>query len=304
MAEKRGTKDPPADIEIGAHKRATTPAPIEWPELRLNVPLVVDAPTVLPPGRVIPLPPDLPLQRLPSMPLYQIDRELMELVALREELAETTALSMPEIEERAASSSAIDARIAQYMTAARAKTDAIAYTIREMTTRADIESQEAARHAKRSATWKAQATRLKDYVLRFMTGQDPPITRLETPANRLRVQANGGLMPLDVYAPLQVPVAYKRCALRLTYAQTEVLRECAAAIEDKTLEKLLLDATCRAEPDADAIRTALSQSVICPMCNGVLDVINGCDKCGNKGTVPVEIPGARLLDRGKHLRAE
>jgi len=307
--------DPPA-ASTTQPPAAKLPPPIAWPEVARPDAYADPQTHYQSPGTVVLLPPDPPLQPLPSMPLYQIDRELMELIALRDELdaetglleargsAEPPTLAQTEITEHLASIAAVESRIAQYMQAARAKTDAIAYTIREMLTRADIEKQESTRHLKRSNAWNAQAARLKDYVLRFMTQSTPPLTRLETPANRLRVQNNGGVVPLDIYAAREVPDEYRYYEAKCGYSIYAKLVEWADAIGDEDVIKWLKALRVLSLPDDTLLRNALAQSVICPACNGVLDVINGCGKCAGRGTVPAEIPGARLVERGKHLRVE
>jgi hypothetical protein len=302
-----------------AHKPKLPPmpaipdAPIAWPEIPDNASAISgpDPQTRYRPqlasGVVQQLAP------LPAMPLYQIDRELMELIALREEMEDSAGAKIARgalpLDVHAKLTyedecKAVDTRIAQYMTAAREKTDAIAYTIRELLKRSEIAADESARLVKRSASWKAQATRLKDYVLRFMTGATPPITRMETPVNRLRVQGNGGLQPLDVYDASLLPLEYVRWTFSVNGPQLARLREMAMVTEDEELGKILYAGASRPQPDNDAIRAALSQHVVCPACNGVLDVINGCAKCAGRGTVPAEVPGARLLERGKGLRVE
>lgn len=250
-------------------------------------------------------PPGPVLQPLPAMPLFEIDRELTELLALREEIdADASTHGPADADELLLNESrvAIDTRIQQYIAAHLRKVDSIAHVIREFTARADVASAESVRLSKRAASWKSQAQRLKDYVLQFMTRATPPITHVESPTNRLRTQASGGVVALDVYAPADVPAELKRYAVALTQEQLLTLCSWAQAVEDDAMLSLLEHA--RGTPDAEAIRSALAQHVVCPACNGVLDVINGCEKCANKGTVPREVPGARLQERGVHLRVE
>lgn len=254
---------------------------------------------------------------LPPMPLYQIDRELAELLALEETLLQDQAdvgkyrdPFLPgggtayhvKLQETEDALSAISTQIAAYVRAHAAKVDGIAYTIREFNSRAEVETAEAARHSKRASGWKAKATRLKDYVLRFMQSAQPPITRLEVAGNRLRVQANGGVVPLEITDAALVP--RDMCVYTLTcgYEQLQRIQELADILEDPRMRAAVDSA--RVEPDTAAIRAALSRRVICPACNGVLDVVNGCGKCANTGTVAGEVPGARLLERGAHLRVE
>ena len=252
-------------------------------------------------------PPQLPAIPLPAMPLYQIEAELLELLTLEETLRQEHADAEASsdnfaLEITAEARQATAARIAQYVQAEIKKVDGIAYTIRECGKRARIAAEEAGRLRARAAMWDARSDRIKQSALRAMQSFDPPITRLETPLNRLRIQNNGGLAPLDVYAPDSVPMYLRKYTITCTGAQMTRLREWADTVGDAEIARLL--AVAPSEPDNDAMRAALEMRVICPACDGVLDVTKGCERCGNTGTVPAETPGCRMQARGVHLRVE
>lgn len=235
-------------------------------------------------------------RRAISMPLYKILDELMELVALAEE---------PELapDER----EAVANRVAEYISAevVGRKVDGIAFTLRECLRRAEIATAEAKRIAARAQAWENRAERIKASTLRAMRAHN--IRVLESPTNRLRAQKNGGKEPLDVYAPDEVPDDLKRFTVTLTgeqYARLRALVVEAEEVDFGILLEVLRDA--RGEPDTDRIRAELGMREVCPECEGVLDVnvTKGCERCENLGHVPVEVPGARILPRGQHLRCE
>ncbi len=230
-------------------------------------------------------------------PLYNILDELMKLQALAEE---------PDLadEERAA----ISEQIAKYMSAqiVGRKIDGIAATLRECEARAAIAAEESKREAKRAESWLARFQRIKDATLRAM--QAHGIKKLETPSNVLRIQGNGGHAPLEVYAAGQLPGDLRRYQVQLSGSDYVVLFGLVAISEvskDERTRLLKVLEAARWEPDGERIREAMrGPRVECPECKGVLDVTKGCERCGAVGTVAPEVPGARLLERGVHLRVE
>jgi hypothetical protein len=180
------------------------------------------------------------------------------------------------------------------------KVDGIAATLRECEARAAIAAEEAKRLAKRAESWLARFQRIKASTLRAM--QTHGVTKLETPTNRLRIQANGGKEPLDVYAPSELAPELLRGTLDISGSDYAAL--CAFLAQFRAPSELL-PVMPVFNPDNDAIRAALKGRVVCPECKGILDVSAGCKTCENgSGTVPASVPGARLLPRGEHLRVE
>lgn len=227
--------------------------------------------------------------------LYSILDELVELAALADEpdLADDERLAVHE-------------QIAKYVGAeiAGRKVDGIAATIRECKARAAVADEEAKRLAKRAASWLGRVDRIEASTLRAM--QDHGVTKLETPTNRLRIQANGGKEPLDVYAPADVPESLCRFTLRLTGAERRLLAGAVGLVADKGVrdELVRLLFAPAPEPDGEAIRAALKSRTVCPACGGLDVKFNGCERCATAGFAPAEVPGARLLPRGVHLRVE
>lgn len=229
--------------------------------------------------------------------LYRILDELMELQALAEE---------PDLadDER----EAIAKRIGEYLSAqvVGRKADGIAATVRECNARATVAAEEAKRLVKHAEEWMARADRIKASTLRAM--QEHGIKVIETAENRLRIQGNGGVQPLDVFAAQEVPVELRRYAFSMTGAEYLWMFSAVTTSQeqmDRKVALLKLLEGAHWEPDGSAIRDIMrGPRVPCPECGGLLDVTKGCDACANTGTVPPVVPGARLLERGQHLRVE
>ena len=229
--------------------------------------------------------------------LYQILDELVELAALADdpELADDERVAIAE-------------QIAKYVSAeiAGRKVDGIAATLRECKARAEIAAEESKRLAKRSESWLARMERIKASTLRAMQAHGVP--KIETPTNRLRIQGNGGLQELLLFAPSEVPVELRRVTVKLGGEDHvklfDLIARSAGLRRDEKVRLLKLLEAAFSEPDGERIREALKGRVVCPDCKGTMDVNKGCEKCGNTGTVPASVPGARLLERGVHLRVE
>lgn len=225
---------------------------------------------------------------IPAAPpsLYKILEELSELTALAED---------PELsdEER----KAVEWQIKNYLGAeiVGRKVDGIAYTVRNFLANAAIARDEAERLNERAAAWEKRAASLKRYVMEQM--QLHGIKSLESAGNRLRVQKNGGLAPLEIYDQATVPVFCKTATITMELGYwLQIVEETGIG----SIPGLKVEISV----NNDAVRDGFKGLMICPDCNGFLDVNVGCARCGGKGTVPAEVPGARLLERGSHLRVE
>lgn len=120
-----------------------------------------------------------------AVSLYHVESELIELMTM----ADNDDLTP---EERVA----VEAQIAEYITAEVHKVDGIAAAVRICQHNAAIAKEEAERIAKHAAAWEAREKRIKESALRAMV--ENGVTQLQTATNRLRVQGNGGLEPLEV----------------------------------------------------------------------------------------------------------
>lgn len=135
---------------------------------------------------------------------------------------------------------------------------------------------------------------------------------LETATNRLRIQKNGGLAPLDANIEL-LDDEYVDVTVTMTAAvwheALRIVGETKAGIP--TLRVAF-------EPDNARIRAALAQRVPCPECKGagnrestamdegghITQEWTTCQHCEGNGNIQATVAGARLGDRGVNLRIE
>lgn len=203
-----------------------------------------------------------------GLSLYQIERELDELLDLRDEAAGDGALP--------AELAAIDKQIAGYFSREVRKVDGIAHAINTYLNMAEAADKEADRMKQRAIALEARANQIKHASLYAM--QAHGITKLETPTNRLRVKKNGGKEPLYV-DPERASDEYTDVTVKLPWRIWISL----CAIEESTHFSVHgLDATVTFQLDLstnqDRIREALRRGE--------------------------SVPGAKLLPRGVHLRVE
>lgn len=138
------------------------------------------------------------------LPLYAIESELMELLALAEE---------PDLEPEA--KEAIDQQIQAYVAAQIRKVDGIAATIRRCKSNAAIAREEAARITAMADAWEAREKRIKENALWAMQAHN--VRLLETPTNKLRVQGHGGLEPLEIENENALPTSVFTATVRMPW---------------------------------------------------------------------------------------
>lgn len=179
------------------------------------------------------------------------------------------------------------------------KADGIAGTLHsweDLAAQAKRAEEVAARHRKH---WESRIEWLKDRTLNAM--QTHGVTKIETAANRIRVQKNGSLAPLEVN-PEAIPLEYIRATVTMSRVDLDGLPTVYA-------DKMKYVSQ---EPDNARIRAALAQRVPCPECKGTGETYQGqtegfigqCPRCEGKRTIANNVIGARLLDRASHLRVE
>lgn len=227
---------------------------------------------------------------LPPLRLREIIPDFLALIQAREEAVEDGA---PPDELKA-----IDAEINRYAVAQGKKIDGIA-SLYHAEDDAEIAcDREIARITAARDRHRARKERIKAASLYAM--QTNGVTKIETPLNRLRIQRNGGLAPLEVNEDT-LPREYKvvRVAMRASDWDSIYPRHNAPPV-----------LAAIAEPDNARIREALGCRIPCPECAGervyLGPVVDGpiCPRCHGQGTVQQIIPGTRLGERGQHLRVE
>lgn len=163
---------------------------------------------------------------------------------------------------------------------------------------------EAKRLTERADAHRAHFDRIKAATLRAM--QDHGVRVLETPTNKLRVQANGGKEPLEITD--LVPAELTDLRIKIPEDLWQLV--CQEISENAPLlERLCEEVPEVREPNGDRIRAALKQQVPCSECAAnAIDADHaanpGCLRCEGRGTIPNTVPGAKLLPRGFHLRVE
>lgn len=219
------------------------------------------------------------------MTLYVIEGSL-------EQLAEARELAEGEGDSEAIK--VIDAEIESYLTKEAAKVDSYAGLIRRRISEAELCKAEAQRLLERAKAAQDDVDRLKQTAVTVM--ERFGVRELKTPTNTLRVQANGGLQPLEI-TPGGIPRELREVTVVMRALDWD-------AIEDAVGASLLKWKSFEINPDNQAIREALTQRLPCPECANLPahEPIDVCPRCNGVGTVPNAVPGARLLERGKHVR--
>jgi hypothetical protein len=210
--------------------------------------------------------------------LLMIENALSDLMENRAEVEAEIAFTPAQVESRRASLEEFDKAIVEYVTKEIRKVDNIARWLIEMKLRREAIAAERARLGGIQSQIERQETRIKDLVLQVMRDFGD-VKKLTGSIGSLRRQNNGGIAPLEIPQPDLVPNSLKRITITLPFevwqfildGDYDVAAPCAIvsavhAANDKAY----------AEPDPKAIREALESDV--------------------------GVPGARLADRGEHLR--
>ena len=210
-----------------------------------------------------------------SLSLFQIERELLELVDLRESLQEELAEGGPlPPDEQVARCKPIlealaeaDKQIKFYLKREVSKVDGIANAIKQFEAVSAQSKEEADRLAVRAKSLQAVADSIRERVIEVM--EDVGQKKLRGGLNTLTVSGNGGVQPLDIRQPDLIPEAYMRVTVQLPVTVWRELLKTTAGLSEVSKEK-------EREPDNALIRGALN--------------------------IPVGVPGCILKERGKHLR--
>lgn len=205
------------------------------------------------------------MSAISALPLYKIESDLMELLALAEE---------PDLEPEA--KEAIDKQIAEYFGAEVSKTDRVAGAIRRCQSALAEVKGEIARLEGIADAWVSREKRIKDNALRAM--QDHGVRVLETPTSKLLIQGNGGLHPLYVDPEREVDEFHE---ITVTLSLPVWCDMVKAAIEAQVITERYaseLEKKHPSFPNNELIRQTLNRGLL--------------------------VPGARLLPRGEHLRVK
>lgn len=190
----------------------------------------------------------------------------LTLFSIEQQLQELLAFA--ETAETPEEKAAAQAEIDKYVAAQVRKVDGIAHAVRTCQAWAEKAAVEADRLQRLAKSWSARADQIKTSAIRAMEAHGVRV--LETPTSRLRVCGNGGVQPMEVDES-RVPEAFKDVTVRIDMAAFKWLLSLLSQYRD-CLQ------TVKFETRLDDVRKALL--------------------AGH------EVPGARLLERGKHLRVE
>jgi hypothetical protein len=197
----------------------------------------------------------------PSLSLYQIEAELVQLVRYREEVASDTEITP---QEQQASLDAIDKQITAYVHREVAKVDGIAAYLRECETRAKVLRAEAQRLREQSDAWEDRGNRVEAVTLRVM--QQTGATLLEGTNSTFKVKKNPP--SVDVAQPELVPAPYLRVAVTMSEDLfARITSHLFGTDKGATLFAELIECKrSNPEPMKDAIKAELKQGVGVPGC--------------------------------------
>jgi len=198
--------------------------------------------------------------------LFHIEQSLLDLMAMREELAEQDPAVNP---DRDAELAECERAIGEYVTREAAKVDSIHGYLKYATITADVARQEARERAAAAQRLEASAARLKQLVCDIMAQRG--VKRLEGTAGRyLLRRGNGGVAPLTLQ-PDVLPLEYWDATIVVPASMLEMVRNLAAANGEQVIAKAN-------EPSNSRIRAALAAGE--------------------------DVPGARLAERGEHVEVK
>lgn len=225
--------------------------------------------------------------------LYLIEDSLQQLADLREQA---------ESEGDSEALKVIDDQLAAYLTREAGKVDSYVGLIRRKMDDAAACEFEADRLNQRAKALLADVDRLKANVLAVMQQFD--VKAISSPTNTIRRQKNGGLQPLQLSEDENIiPCEYRKVVMRvpvqLVQTIMDAIRGPVGSLADQ-VEVVLKPQII----DTEAIRKALAMEVPCIECKGTgeMDRVNACPRCRGRGIIPATVPGARLRERGEHVR--
>lgn len=235
-----------------------------------------------------------------DLSLWQIDNDLASMMEIRAEMLRSDP---PE------DTTEVDAQIATYITQKLPqKVDGISGILRKWKAEAGIAKDEARRLSGIAASIEARADRLKGVCMQVMPNcagakvSESGSISLVGQMSTLRMQRNGGLQELEIHNENLIPDEFLVVVAK--FHKTDFR---AWAVDGKELNAAI---SWECQIDSDAIRDELAMP--CARCDGDGKFLTGvtenpvgirtsdCEACD--GTGKRIVPGARLAERGSHLR--
>lgn len=141
----------------------------------------------------------------PRLSLYNIEAELSQLYAFREETASDADMTP---QEQTASVRAIDLQIDEYVSRELTKADGIAANLGEFGIRAETCRAKAKHETERAKMWEARIEHLEAATLRALLSRPDGKRRIETASATLKIAKNPP--SVEVYDKGQIPKPYLR----------------------------------------------------------------------------------------------
>ncbi len=233
-----------------------------------------------------------------ALSLFTIEESLSMLVECRE---------AAEAEGDLAAVAECDKALASYLSQEAAKVNSYAALIRRQIAEAEECEAEAARLSLRAKKRRDFVDRLKATALEVM--QRFGVKELRSATNTLRVQKNGGLVPLEIQRIDGIPDEFMIKSFTTSVASWNEIGRWLGMHEGGLKLWHTISGALEGvppQPYTHEIRKSLAEKVSCPECKGEA-VTSGncrCERCNGTGLVPRTIPGAKLLERGSHVRME
>lgn len=258
-----------------------------------------------------------------SLTLYQIEEGLLQLLQLRDDVADEVRVTPEDEAERSQALDAMDEEIAEYVAREVVKCDNIAGLIRECHQRAETLKAEEKRIAGLRKRWEDREQRVKDRAAEVMAMQAPKGVTEDDWRQKIAAATQGTVLKritgksselklckslgsVEVTDTTLLPLELKHVTIEIS---GEAWAQFTALLNDAAGQVLrdLRHSSIVMSPDKRAIGAVLKSKKSCERCNGMLtdpgyDVARACVVCGGSGTVPGTVPGARLIQDSVHLR--
>lgn len=212
-----------------------------------------------------------------DLTLFQIDDSLLQLMEAREQLREEVAQPGPELEARLAELAEVERLLEEYKAQLPAKIDRVRGFILQAEALAEGHRAEAQRQARLAQMWESRAEHVKQMAADVI-GRVPDRKRLNGSTGYLLLKGNGGLAPLVVTNPDEVPDSCCKYVGWIGAPLWNRLKQVSDFIGDPLAGTFWNDFKLVREVDNERARAALKAE-------------------GG-------IPGAHLGDRGKHVEVK
>jgi hypothetical protein len=233
-----------------------------------------------------------------DLSLYHLDRDLAGLIEYRQERIADTADPPSEDELKA-----LELEIRRYLEALPKKVSGTVAVVRHWRSQRMAAKQEIDRLKAIVAHLDSMEARLLEYCGEVLEHQPEPKKGCRklvgADGSTISLKGNGGVQPLEVYNPDILPDELVRRDFSLSGAEWRELRSLMMIAQWNVL-LARIETSMKRSPDNEAIRKVLSMA--CFSCGGVpplTEDVPECGSCGGSGKQGV--PGARLLERGKHV---